>query len=244
MDEGRQIEVGSTREPSDKVVRLPRDWLGPREHLVPFGQSTPPAADPDLAAFAPDDFWGERAAAIHAAVQAPEAGGLEHPPTGEPAPKVRVSRRRLHASAAAGVAALAAVVFLLGGSPGHVTGGPRPNSATILSSGVSRILKGDLPRIVARTPTPRIVRHLRHRATRPKLKRAQAEHDNSPAAASTYVARASSPSPQPTYHPSVSSPAPRIVTSSHPAESAASSRATVSPTGQNGALGPVQSPNG
>ena len=41
MEEGRQIEAGRAAESSDKVIRLPRDWLGPREDLVPFGYFTP-----------------------------------------------------------------------------------------------------------------------------------------------------------------------------------------------------------
>jgi hypothetical protein len=45
----------------DNVVRLPRDWLGPREDLVPFG----PSADAEDGALATPpsthDFWGEPA---------------------------------------------------------------------------------------------------------------------------------------------------------------------------------------
>src|SRR5579884_3034182 len=50
------------------VVRLPVDWIGPREDLVPFG----PSADqhPDMALGA-DAFWGEQAASLHQAIEAP-----------------------------------------------------------------------------------------------------------------------------------------------------------------------------
>lgn len=243
MEEGRQIEAGSATEPSNKVVRLPRDWLGPREELVPFGPSAPPPAEPELASFAPDDFWGERAAAIHSAVQAPEDQPPEVPPAGE-STKPHAGRRRLAAAALVGVAAAAAFAFLLGGSPNHATRGARLNIAAIVSSGVSRILKLGPPRIVARTRSPRPVRHVRHRSPHPKAPPRRAEHHSSPPRAATYVAHASRQTPEPTYHPSVSAPAPRVVTSTHRAPSPTASRATVSPTGQNGALGPVQSPNG
>src|SRR5690348_15280318 len=86
-------EVGGEQSPDDpgedKVIRLPRDWLGPREDLVPFGPSAdrdrgpePPSGPrdaPDDASgrppleevaplapepVSPDDFWGERSAAL------------------------------------------------------------------------------------------------------------------------------------------------------------------------------------
>jgi hypothetical protein len=251
VEEGRQIEAGSATEPSDKVVRLPRDWLGPRDDLVPFGRSTPPAAEPELAGFAPNDFWGERAAAVHSVVEAPEDKPAQNPPAGDSptsTPKVRFGRQRLAAAAFVGIAAAAAVALLFGGSPHHVASGARLNIAAIVRSGVSRILNAGPPRIVARATsprtTPRTVKHGRRRAPRRKPAPARGQHHTSPPPASTYVARASPPSPQPTYHPSVSSPAPRTVRSTHRAAPTTSTGAAVSPTGQNGALGPVQSPNG
>lgn len=242
MEEGRQIEAGTATEPSNKVVRLPRDWLGPREELVPFGESAPPPPESDVAEFAASDFWGERAAAIHSAIQAPEDQPRPEPPAGE-SPKVRVGRRRLASAAFVGIAAVAAFVLLVGGSPNHVGGGARLNIAAILNNGVSRILDGGAPRVVVPHATPvRPVRHVPHRTPHPKAPRIA--HHSSPSRVSTFVAHTSPPIAQPTYHPSVSSPAPRIVTTPHHAASTTSSGATVSPTGQTGALGPVQSPNG
>ena len=54
MREGRGTEVGEAEPQSQAdVVRLPRDWLGPRENLVPFGpravsldtEAAPPSAE-------------------------------------------------------------------------------------------------------------------------------------------------------------------------------------------------------
>jgi hypothetical protein len=72
-------------------VRLPRDWVGPREELVPFGpaararanRSTDPASV-ELLPPAAHDFWGEDSAALHDAMQAP--------PVDSPAPQPAVGR--------------------------------------------------------------------------------------------------------------------------------------------------------
>jgi len=50
------------------VIRLPCDWLGPREELVPFGSRAEP--DPTLGLEA-SDFWGEGSAAVQRAMEAP-----------------------------------------------------------------------------------------------------------------------------------------------------------------------------
>ncbi len=252
MEDGRQIETGTAPEQPDKVVRLPRDWLGPREHLVPFGPSEPTRGESELDGFAPDDFWGERAAAVHSVVSGPANPTADEAPADDraaPAPAGHVDRwhaGRWHVAAAAVVAVAAAglVGLLFGGSSNRIVVGARLNIAAIVSNGVSRILQGGPPRIVARAAPPRSVRHLVHRSPRTKSAPARAEHHSSPPRAATYVSHTSTPSPQPTYHPTVSSPAPRIVTTRPPAASRASSGANVSPVGQTGALGPVQSPNG
>ena len=71
MREGRHTESGEQEaRPRTNVVRLPRDWLGPRDELVPFGPraSSEDAEEPPPTA---EDFWGERSASIHDALQAP-----------------------------------------------------------------------------------------------------------------------------------------------------------------------------
>lgn len=74
--EGPHSGNGDNRtEAESNVVRFPRDWIGPREHLVPFG----PGADPPRQTTAPfglppsaDDFWGEDSASVQDALQAPD----------------------------------------------------------------------------------------------------------------------------------------------------------------------------
>jgi hypothetical protein len=239
VEEGRQIESGRAAEPSDKVVRLPRDWLGPREHLVPFGTAASPVTESEPAGLAPsaDDFWGERSAAIHDAVQAPETP----PPADASAPNPRLPRRSLLAAGLMAAAAAVAFVLLSGGSPRHIPGGARLNIAALLNRGASKI---EPPRIVAQASKTRIVKHIRHRSPRPKPKPAPPHHPISHSAPSTYVARVTTSPTRPTYNPVVTTPAPRVYRTRPPAASPASSGASVSPTGQSGALGPVHSPNG
>lgn len=70
--EGPQTEQGNAGH--DNVVRLPRDWIGPREELIPFGPAADrQAAEDDSAPPSAADFWGEESAAIQDAVQAPIA---------------------------------------------------------------------------------------------------------------------------------------------------------------------------
>ncbi|MBV9917137.1 MAG: hypothetical protein JO153_11615, partial [Solirubrobacterales bacterium] len=61
MDSERpETEEGTTK---GNVIRLPVDWLGPREELIPLG----PAGDRDEAPAPPSasDFWGEHSADMH-----------------------------------------------------------------------------------------------------------------------------------------------------------------------------------
>ncbi len=265
MEEGRQIEAGRTAESSDKVIRLPRDWLGPREDLVPFGRATPPPTDPappelaapelaatELATATPtsaDDFWGgEAAAGLHDVVQTPHDSEQPAAHAGEPrppAPKSRLSRRRVAVASAVGIAAVGAIALLLTGSPRHVAAGTgaRLNIAAILTDGVSRILNAGPPKVVPRqAPARRPVRHVRHRARVTKSAPPHTSQSSNPQRSThTYVTRAT---PTTTYHPPVSESSPHVDTAPPPARSPASSAARVTPTGQAGALGPVHSPNG
>jgi hypothetical protein len=90
--DGRTEDIGGLTRNEENVIRLPRDWLGPPEELVPIGPAAraraaqrdrddgmPPAADA---------FWSEDSAALHDAVQAPDAGPERLDPTVDLLPSV------------------------------------------------------------------------------------------------------------------------------------------------------------
>ncbi len=116
-------EAGRQALGESNVIRLPRDWLGPREELVPFGIGTDPDStdrvgiDPNLQLEA-SDFWGEGSAAVQHALEAP---------TGWARPELRrvsVPRVPLRAAmVAAGVASLLAIGTMELG----LTGSSRPS---------------------------------------------------------------------------------------------------------------------
>jgi hypothetical protein len=271
VSEGRQTEAGEREAPTrGKVVRLPRDWLGPRDELVPFGPraAVGKVADPPRgrAGSAPSaaDFWGEQSAEIQSALQAPalpddDDDGL----TG--AHRVRV--RRIDRRAAAGVAAIiaiaAATVAALGfSSSGRAGAPPRAISskvgfAAVLSGGVSSILRLDLARIDTARVAPFAARRAPHRESAPKPthkrdrpRRAQSVHISAQVVSKTTPAY----QPAPSYTSdatnaggtdthSETAPATRTAPPRSPSRHVPS-RATVAATGESGALGPIQSPNG
>jgi hypothetical protein len=276
---GRQIKGGETAQPADKVVRLPRDWLGPREDLVPFGRrASAPISESSMSALAPDapasaaDFWGERSAAIHDAVQAP----AEEPAPVVPAAPIGVEahdrgrlaalrrHRRVLAATALIIAAATATSLMFGvhgpiGSASHDAGAARLNVAAVLNEVVSRTLQRGIALLDASTRRNQATATARHhsltaRRTAPSRRGFTPVHgpaQSQPAAPVTFaapasadVARSTPPAPAHTYEPAVA-PA-RVETSSAAAQGHASrsSGASVSPTGESGALGPVQSPNG
>lgn len=65
----------------DNVVRFPRDWIGPREELVPVGVPEGPDDFPPRA----EDFWGEGSAAVQDALQGPRVAA----PGGAPVAEIR-----------------------------------------------------------------------------------------------------------------------------------------------------------
>jgi hypothetical protein len=259
VKDGHHTEGDETAQPAEKVVRLPRDWLGPREHLVPFGSGAAAPETPPSAA----DFWGERSAAIHGALQAPAEDKAElraGASDGLAAPRPRraiagFGARRVAAvtglaAAIAAVAVLATGVLGSSGSAPRTAGTARLNVAAVLSNGVSRTLQRGLALLDASAGRSRRSPTTRHRAStvrrtprsRPVFKRVHETAHSHPIAtassASPAVARSSPPIGAHTYTPTTRSDSSPTV---HPARSSA---ATVSPTGESGALGPIASPNG
>ncbi len=261
MEDGPHTEgMNEAAPPASKVVRLPREWLGPHEELVPFGRrrapseavSTPP--DPPRTPPSAEDFWGEHSAAIHHVVQAPvHARDQGSASPVEPVPATRrfgLGARRLGAASIASFAVVVALVLVFAGSPRHPSGGARLNLAAILSSGVSRISNIGPLRIISATgsfrPRIRQIRQVPHHPAPAKPPSHGTQQQSSAPAppAPTYAARATSASDAPTYRSNVSASSSYAGTNPSPASPSPSSGASVSPTGESGALGPVQSPNG
>jgi hypothetical protein len=166
-------EAGREALGESNVIRLPRDWLGPREELVPFGISaaTEEVADPDATGtLLASDFWGEESAAVQHALPAP--AGCSGDEIGQHARRLRVPLRA--ALVAAGAAALLGV-----GTVGlGLTGSSRPattSSSAFQFGSLAVVLppmlgidaaKASSDRRVARLRAESVVRHPRRRPTR------------------------------------------------------------------------------
>jgi hypothetical protein len=279
-------------------VRLPRDWLGPRDELVPFGpRAESEAPDPpatETGSDAPpsaDDFWGERSAAIHGALQAPESwADVDSAPSGSTRSDgdvtergsvrvraVRLPRRDRRAAGVAVAALAAAAVAFVVVVPAFRAGGARPAAgesragvAAVFSGGISEILQRGLARFeaglshdgatFAARSAASTARRAQHRvpAPKPHHKAPQSSstgssrpHSVAVAAASTDSSSAYRPAGAGTYDAtsedhtstSIDTPPARSAPPQAPSRSVPT-RATVSSTGESGALGPIHSPNG
>lgn len=252
--EGPHIEEGVTgAQQRDNVVRLPRDWLGPREELVPFGPAAqqspddvrPPGPNASAGAEAPVSaaaFWGEESAAV----QEPAVTSDEEPvPRGEARRLTEISMPRVMAAAGLVVVVCLAGVLvagLLGSAGDRAMRAPRgvdvvDTLASKLELGVSTVrrIAGRrmvVPRIAARRPLPDRIRPHQVAAVRPS------------GVSATVYAR-----PTPTATPSVA-PGPQPIVSAQPSTARANSNSHSASTssqpafGAHGVLGPGHSPNG
>lgn len=254
---------------TSNVVRIPRDWFGPPEELVPFGpRANQSPADPQSGfqpgAYAedaepgvpldPNSFWGEEATSIHDVVEG-SASDLRHPSEDlalRLGPFERVRRSARVGSVAVGVGLLVAV----GVAVPLALSGSKPRAARRAVSSSGREKTAAVSARVARVrPAPRQTR--RHGGPRPS-RRSVRHHSHGAAAASP-----PRPTPvvyhptQPTYSPQPSTGYTGTSGASSPASSgSASSGASGSATtvasshssqpafGASGALGPMSSPDG
>lgn len=175
-------EAGTETLRESNVIRLPRDWLGPREELVPLGIGGDAASfgiGPDRESTHPDstdgpgvdqleaaDFWGEGSATVQRALEAP-------------AERAQSELRRLRAPRmsirAAMVGACAASLLAIGTIELGLPGSSRPSGAggfAFKSSGLAVVLPpllagdGDRARRHGRVRAHSAVRHASR--TRPK----------------------------------------------------------------------------
>ena len=166
-------EAGREALGESNVIRLPRDWLGPREELVPFGISPAPedVADLDSTVTLPaSDFWGEESAAVQHALPAP--AGRAETEAGPHARRPRVPLRAalLAAGAAASLAAGTVGLGLMGPSRPATSGGSAfqfGSLAVVLPPMLAvEAAKASSDRRVARVRVESVVRHPRRRPTR------------------------------------------------------------------------------
>jgi hypothetical protein len=76
MDSRKTTQGDGDERTTENVVRLPRDWLGPREELVPIGSraraaETPDDAPPESLPPTAASFWDEDSGSLQAPMQAP-----------------------------------------------------------------------------------------------------------------------------------------------------------------------------
>jgi hypothetical protein len=98
MDSRKPTHGDEEERGTENVVRLPRDWLGPRDELVPIGPRAGAVDTSDgdqTEAFLPNasSFWDEDSGSLQAPMQAP-AGAWQPTPAARPA-SPRPRRRRL-----------------------------------------------------------------------------------------------------------------------------------------------------
>jgi hypothetical protein len=110
--EGRKTEHGG-EEPgtTTNVVPFPRDWLGPREELIPFGSSAGYGTEQPTAAPGAEAFWGGDSGPLHPVLPEPVVA------VGVAGERLRMPARRLAVGALAAVVLAAAVVGRLAGVP-------------------------------------------------------------------------------------------------------------------------------
>ncbi len=241
----------------DNVVRLPRDWLGPREELIPVGRSADGPIDEGASPSA-DAFWGESSASIQDALPAlPDAAHMRDRPMVLARASELVRRHARIVSALAAAAVLAAVaVFGTGGhSSRHRTAGAA--GGEVMSSPFADAA----PHVTSASRALVLDRALVHRATgrhRPRLGVHRSHHPRAehPVAAAPQPVQYTSPPPpssagsettaasEATPNP-VSSPSPTTdATPSTESTSPASSSSSQAALGANGALAPGSSPDG
>lgn len=256
--EGRQTANEAVVD--DNVVRLPRDWLGPRDELIPIGSSANGQSDRSEAGLPPtaDDFWGEESSLLQSALEAPPRAALANRAPPVPAPAVdapgaprprkrRVGRRPALAAAglACGGLVAAVTVGLLGG------GGQRPVARSAADAATTThvaMAERDLTALAswARQQAREAARHRqRTAATRARKRAAPRQPRHVHVARPTVVVEqvhytAAPPVQSGSYAPSSSSSSP----SASATHSSASSSTSQPAIGANGALGPGTSPDG
>jgi hypothetical protein len=152
--EGRKTEQGGL-EPgtNNNVVPFPRDWLGPREELIPFGSS----AEQSAVAPGAEAFWGGECDPLHAVLASPTPGAA-------------IAGRRFP-SLGSRVAVGALVVALLAAAVlGRIVGVPTGGSGPAVGSNVAAAGFFDLALLRGAVGAPAVEtsKPAAHHAVRPR----------------------------------------------------------------------------
>jgi hypothetical protein len=145
------------------VVRLPREWLGPPEELVPFGPSARAReaervdSDPQGADRPVPDFWGEGSAVLQDAIEVPAEALAADDAKPEPTTRRRAKARPRRWQTALSpphrrtrvVAVAALVLCAIAGTVIIAPEGPRPAARVGTSSSSADPFAGSLLRAVA-----------------------------------------------------------------------------------------------
>lgn len=246
---GRVEGQDGAADEAGNVVRIPRDWFGPTEDLVPFGpRASAPADQLD-----PNTFWDESSNHIQDVVEAP----AKRQDDGWFRPGVPV---RLHVPRGRGLAAIAAVAVIVAVAvAGWLLGNPRSHQSRSAVASVNTKRIQWPTRSLGRSTAPMKVRQGLQARTKPKPKPRVVDHrQNGGARTSASTATpvvyhtSQTSSSQPTYEAGNSSAA---VSSGQSGRSSTDVGSTTPSAhrasqpsqpafGANGALGPMSSPDG
>jgi hypothetical protein len=221
----------------DNVVRLPREWLGPREELVQIG-----VPDADAAPPAPEDFWGEGSSDLQSALLGPSADEESAEDTSGPFGRRDWLRSWPARTPAVIAGALVLAVVVISAIGGQLHGTPHPQVASLSdlpngSNSSLRVMEGDARHLAlnpARGRRGHDSARRRAHASHPRVskRRRAATSESTPP---TLIASSPSSNTSATYgdSSSVSSNSSQTV-SSTPAQAASAQPAF----GANGSLGP------
>ena len=224
-----------------KVVRIPRDWFGPKDDLVPFGPRATEGLD-GVETSSNDEpatpldaslFWGEDAGSVQHVVEAKSGASTTRRP---------IPGRSLALAALIVVIAASGLAASLLTGPGRPA--KRPHVAAVTERPQATSRRHPLARVEAESVRRPAIRRVQtkstHKAARPKPPIQVTYHANQvqPVTSAVYTA------PQPSSNKAVGSSTPAAPDRAS-AQSAASTSGSSQPAfGANGALGPMSSPNG
>jgi hypothetical protein len=209
---------------TNNVVPFPRDWLGPREELVPFGNGAACEAEPGPAGPGAEAFWGGECDPWHAVLAAPAAS----------AP---IAGRRLQPLAGRLAIGGLVVTVLAMAVLGRIVGVPTGGSGPTVGSDVAAAGFFDLAQLRGAVGTPTIESSKRsvHSAIRtPARSAAHARHRRRPAT------RTSGTNSAPPASSSATTVAAAPTTTSQPVSSATSSQSVSSATSSSTASQPTE----